>query len=67
MEGLGNVLPVERRCALPPVDGGVTLSEPADPRQLVLLTSSTKIHDHIVLSDHQIQSSHHVPAGRHGR
>lgn len=46
----------------PPVDGGVTLSEPADSWEFVFLTSSTEIHDHVVFCNHQIQSSYDVPA-----
>lgn len=51
---------------LPPVDGGVALSEPADPREFVFLTSGTKIHDHVVFCDHQLQSPDHVPASASG-
>lgn len=47
---------------VPSVNGCITLSEPADSWQLLLLASSTKIHNHIVLCHHQIQSSNNVPA-----
>lgn len=46
---------------LPAVDGGVALSEPTDSWQFVLLTSSTEIHNHIVLRHHQLQSAHYEP------
>lgn len=47
---------------LPPVDGGVTLPEPADSGDFVFLTPSTEIHNHVVFCDHQFQSPDHVPA-----
>lgn len=46
---------------LPAVDGGVAFSEPTDSWQFVLLTSSTEIHNHIVLRHHQLQSAHYEP------
>lgn len=62
----GNIYPSQKIWHLwfvvPSVDGCITLSEPADSWQLLLLASSTKIHNHIVFCHHQIQSSNNVPA-----
>lgn len=62
----GNIYPSQKiqysQFVVPSVDGCITLSEPADSWQLLLLASSTKIHNHIVFCHHQIQSSNNVPA-----
>ena len=48
----------------PAVDGGVAVSQPANPWQLLLLASGTQVDHGVVLRHHEVQRTHHVPAVR---